>query len=99
MSTISGVNGAESTQTAAAASSSQAVAGDSLANREAFLQMLVAQIQNQDPLNPTDGVEFLSQLAQFSELEQMLGIRGELTSLRKLAEAAAENPAVAESAV
>lgn len=98
MSAISSLNSTELNQNAATASSSQAADGDSLANREAFLQMLVAQIQNQDPLNPTDGVEFLSQLAQFSELEQMLGIRGELTSLRELAEAAAKDPAAAESA-
>ena len=40
-----------------------------------FLQLLVAQIQNQDPLNPTDSTQFVSQLAQFSELEQVIGIR------------------------
>lgn len=50
-----------------------------LANKETFLQLLVAQIKNQDPLKPMDGVQFLSQLAQFSELEQLIGIRQELT--------------------
>jgi flagellar basal-body rod modification protein FlgD len=49
--------------------------------KDAFLQLLVAQIKNQDPLNPTDGVQFLSQLAQFSELEQLIGIRGDLQQL------------------
>jgi flagellar basal-body rod modification protein FlgD len=44
-------------------------------SKEMFLQLLVAQIRNQDPLNPADGVQFLSQLAQFSELEQLIGIR------------------------
>jgi flagellar basal-body rod modification protein FlgD len=38
----------------------------------------VAQIKNQDPTNPTDSVQFLSQLAQFSQLEQLIGIRQEL---------------------
>ena len=52
-------------------------------NKEAFLQLLVAQIKHQNPLNPADGAQFLSQLAQFSELEQMLGIREELAGLRK----------------
>ena len=52
-------------------------------NKEAFLQLLVAQIKNQNPLNPADGAQFLSQLAQFSELEQMLGIRSELVGLRE----------------
>ena len=49
-----------------------------LANENTFLQLLVAQIQNQDPTNPTDSVQFLSQLAQFSQLEQLIGIRQEL---------------------
>ena len=52
-------------------------------NKEAFLQLLVAQIKHQNPLNPADGAQFLSQLAQFSELEQMLGIRSEIAGLRE----------------
>ena len=51
---------------------------DGLANENTFLQLLVAQIKNQDPTNPTDSVQFLSQLAQFSQLEQLIGIRQEL---------------------
>ena len=53
---------------------------DGLANENTFLQLLVAQIKNQDPTNPTDSVQFLSQLAQFSQLEQLIGIRQELQS-------------------
>jgi len=49
-----------------------------LANENTFLQLLVAQIKNQDPTNPTDSVQFLTQLAQFSQLEQLIGIRQEL---------------------
>jgi flagellar basal-body rod modification protein FlgD len=52
-------------------------------NQQAFLQLLVAQIKNQNPLNPADGVQFLTQLAQFSELEQMVGIRSEIAALRQ----------------
>lgn len=36
-----------------------------------FLTLLVAQIQNQDPLNPTDGTEYVSQLAQMSQVQSM----------------------------
>jgi len=39
--------------------------------RDAFLKMLVAQLNNQDPMNPQDGHEFAAQLAQFSTVEQL----------------------------
>ena len=37
---------------------------------ESFLKLFVTQLQNQNPLDPTDNTEFMSQLAQFSSLEQ-----------------------------
>ena len=40
-------------------------------DRDTFLQLLVAQLRYQDPLNPTDSAEFLSQTAQFTSLEKM----------------------------
>jgi flagellar basal-body rod modification protein FlgD len=63
-------------------SEAPAAAAKSGVNKETFLQLLVAQIKNQNPLNPADGVQFLTQLAQFSELEQMMGIRDEIAGLR-----------------
>lgn len=66
--------------------------GANTATKEAFLQLLVAQIKNQNPLNPTDGVQFLTQLSQFTEMEQMLGMRQDIGAIRK----ALENPAPAE---
>jgi len=44
-------------------------------SRDTFLQLLVTQIRNQDPLNPQDPTEFVTQLAQFSSLEQLLEMR------------------------
>ena len=41
-----------------------------LANQSVFLQLLVAQLKNQDPQNPADGTSFVTQLAQFTTLEQ-----------------------------
>ncbi len=41
--------------------------GEQLNNQ--FMTLLVAQIQNQDPLNPTDGTEFVSQMAQLSQVQ------------------------------
>ena len=51
--------------------------------KEAFMKLLVAQIKHQDPLSPADGVQFLSQLAQFSELEQLVNLNSTLTSVEK----------------
>ena len=42
--------------------------------KEEFLMLLITQIQNQDPLNPLDPAAFTSQLAEFSSLEQLIGI-------------------------
>ncbi len=40
-------------------------------DKEAFLQLLVAQMQYQDPLQPTSNTEYISQYAQFSQVEQI----------------------------
>src|SRR5689334_2555718 len=49
-------------------------------NKDEFLSLLVTQLQNQDPLDPTDQKEMLSQLAQFSSLEQMQTLNQTLTA-------------------
>lgn len=55
---------------------------DRLANKEVFLQLLVAQIRHQNPLKPAEGTEFVAQLAQFTQLELTLGIRKDLEQIR-----------------
>lgn len=55
---------------------------DKLANENTFLQLFVSQLKNQDPLNPSDGTQFVSQLAQFSELEQVIGINQNVGAIR-----------------
>jgi len=60
--------------TAAGSSSSDNGSLGQLTNEDTFLQLLVAQIQNQDPLNPTDSMQFIGQLVSFSQLEQLLSI-------------------------
>jgi flagellar basal-body rod modification protein FlgD len=67
-----------SAATTGATSSGASTSLDSGVNEQVFLQLLVAQLKNQDPMNPTDSTQFVSQLAQFSELEQVIGIRGDI---------------------
>ena len=50
-------------------------------NENQFLELLVAQIRYQDPTNPTDSTTFVTQLAQFSSLEQLIAIRGDMDSV------------------
>jgi flagellar basal-body rod modification protein FlgD len=59
----------------------EAVGGNKELGQEAFLKLLVAQLQNQDPLNPQENHEFVAQLAQFSTLEQSVGINERLDQL------------------
>jgi flagellar basal-body rod modification protein FlgD len=49
--------------------------------KDAFLKLLVAQISHQDPLKPMDDTAFVAQLAQFSSLEQSIGINKRLDDL------------------
>ena len=49
--------------------------------RDAFLKMLIAQLQNQDPLNPMEGADFSAQLAQFSSLEQLFNVNDNLETI------------------
>jgi flagellar basal-body rod modification protein FlgD len=56
-------------------------AGSSALGQEDFLQLLVTQLQAQDPLNPQDSTEFTAQLAQFSSLEQLMNVNAMLNQL------------------
>jgi flagellar basal-body rod modification protein FlgD len=62
-------------------------AADAL-GRDAFLSLLVTQLQHQNPLQPQADGEFLAQLAQFSSLEQLQDIKSDIAALRAFFEAA-----------
>jgi flagellar basal-body rod modification protein FlgD len=53
--------------------------------RDQFLQILVTQLRNQDPMQPLQDKEFIAQMAQFSSLEQTVNMSKEITSLRQSA--------------
>ena len=72
MSVTNTVTSTAGTANAVATTSSKNVIG-----KDEFLKMLIAQLKNQDPLNPLDGTAFTAQLAQFSSLEQLQNIRSE----------------------
>ncbi len=59
----------------------QAVNPASGLGQEAFLKLLVAQLQQQDPLDPMAGSDFMGELAQFSTLEQIMAVEQSLERL------------------
>jgi flagellar basal-body rod modification protein FlgD len=94
------INPTSSTAADTSTVSATSTAAD-LANQNVFLQLLVAQLQNQDPDNPVDGTTFITQLAQFSELsnstQELSNTAAMATSLgsiqQELAPPAAATPA------
>jgi flagellar basal-body rod modification protein FlgD len=72
----SGTNGTTASTSATTASSVSA-------NEDTFLQLLVAELQNQDPTNPTDGTEFVTQLAEFQQLTTTMGMATSVTDIQK----------------
>lgn len=64
---ISGID----TSTVASQVASNSGTSNSSLDKDAFLQLLVAQMQYQDPLQPTSNTEYMAQLAQFSTVEEL----------------------------
>ena len=77
----SAATGANATTTQQNQSAGTGKGLDALSDVNAFLTLLVKQLQNQDPLSPQDGSAFAAQLAQFSSLDQLVGINTRLTQL------------------
>jgi flagellar basal-body rod modification protein FlgD len=68
-------------QSQLASQNDKSLTGSNKLGQDQFLQLLVAQMQNQDPINPMDGKEFASQLAQFNSVEQLIGVNNGLSEL------------------
>lgn len=69
--------------------STAGAAGNTEVSKDLFLKLMVAQLRNQNPLNPVDGTNFLEQLSQISGVEQMVEMRKELQSIHELLSSAA----------
>jgi len=58
-------------------------ASSAAADQNMFLQLLVTQLKNQDPANPVDGTAFVTQLAQFQQLDESLSMGADISAIRQ----------------
>ena len=69
--------------TGATSASSAAGTGTQPVTENMFLQLLVAQLQNQDPTSPADSTQFVTQLAQFQTMEQSMNQGTDISAIRQ----------------
>ena len=75
------VNGSTASDDASRSNNAQ-MAAHGTVNKNMFLQLLVAQLRNQDPMQPQDGTQFVGQLAQFQQLEQGVNSGQDIAAIR-----------------
>ena len=76
MTAVTSTTSAATTTSATSSSSSSLKLGTT-----DFLKLLMTQLENQNPLDPSDPTEFTSQLATYSQLEQQISMNDTLTSM------------------
>lgn len=67
--------------TSSSSSQTSSTTASSSVDQNQFLTLLVAQLKNQDPMNPTDSAQFMGELAQFSTLQEVIGVHQDFNSL------------------
>jgi len=88
----SAVGSSTSASSASSSSSSSKLGAAAGLGKDDFMQLLIAQLKNQDPMKPTDDTQFIAQLAQFSSLEatnKMSDTLEQLSNAQMLGQAAA----------
>lgn len=81
VSPLTASSGAAATSNTTNNSTSSQNALNGLGNTNTFLNLLVAQLQYQDPTNPVDGTTFVTQLAEFNDVEQNLAVRQDMDAV------------------
>ncbi len=81
---VTSTNAATGTSGTGSTSSSQSALSSLTDNYQTFLQMLLTQLQNQDPTSPMDSGQFTTELVQFAGVEQQINTNSNLTQLIQL---------------
>jgi flagellar basal-body rod modification protein FlgD len=68
---------------AAPSSGASSTTNSAVVDKNMFLKLMVAQLQNQNPLQPTDGTQFVTQLAQYQQLEQTVNTGQDVSAIRQ----------------
>lgn len=78
MALVAGIKDGQVVESASQSSLSKAASSNDGMDKDAFLQLLVAQMKYQDPMEPTSNTEYIAQYAQFSQVEQMQNMAGSM---------------------
>jgi flagellar basal-body rod modification protein FlgD len=91
---VDAVGGTTNTSASSATSGTSNSASASSMDYDSFLKLLIAQMKNQDPLNPIDSTEYVSQLATFSNVEQAIKQNAKLDQILIMSNLAQANSAI-----
>lgn len=92
------VTGAGATSATAAQTGISAATQQTGMDYDAFLKLLVAEMSNQDPLNPTDSTEYVAQFASFSSVEQAIQTNKKLDSMMTVSALTQANSLIGQTA-
>ncbi len=80
---MSTVNNITSSASTSSTNSTDTISNSTELNKDDFLKLLITQLKNQDPMSPMDDSQFVSQMAQFSSLEQMSNVATAISDLKE----------------